>query len=313
MTELVSAAATRGYVCRYCRLDSDSSVPACPNCGAPADISVLLDDEGWVEQPPVRDMARIQFGRSTCQITGSCVPVAEMELAADDQVYFSHHVLLWTDPGTRLSLRPMPSGWARRKDGMPLVMLDAAGPGGIAFSEDDAGEILAVPLEAGHSVDVMEHHFLVATGTVAYHMFYTGVWWRIGSGNQVESFFPLGRYLDRFSAEQRGLLLLHASGNAYIRDLRENEQIYLVPRALVYKDQSVQMNIHLERPASAKTHWRLIPLVRLTGPGRVAIQSQYGHEDVGHWGWSGLGPDGTWRNHNPKPATVGWTAKDNEP
>jgi uncharacterized protein (AIM24 family) len=298
-------------VCRYCRLGSDASEPTCPNCGAPTDLTAIRDDEGWVEQPPVRDLARIQFGRSTCQITGSCVPVAEMELATDGQIYFSHHVLLWTDPGPQLSVRPMPSAWARKKAGMPLVMLDAAGPGRMALSEDDAGEIVAVPLEAGRSVDVMEDHFLMASAAVAYRLLYTGVWWNIGSGNHVESFFPLGRYLDRFSADQRGLLLLHASGNTFIRDLREDERMYLVPRALVYKDASVEMNIHMEVPASPKAHWRLSPLVRLTGPGRVALQSQYEAEELPHWGWSGLGPNGTWRNHNPD--MTAWSAKNREP
>jgi uncharacterized protein (AIM24 family) len=312
MTELVSAAATRGYVCRYCRLGSDGSEPTCPNCGAPADVTAIRDDEGWVEQPPVHDMARIQFGRSTCQITGTCVPVAQMDLATDDQIYFSHHVLLWTDPGTQLTLRPMPPAWARKKAGMPLVMLDAAGPGHIALSEDDAGEIVAVPLEAGRSVDVMEDHFLVASAAVTYSLRYTGVWWNIGTGSHVETNFPLGRYMDRFSAEQRGLLLLHASGNTFIRDLREDERIYLMPRALVYKDTSVQMNVHMERPASPKAHWRLSQLVRVTGPGRVAIQSQYGGEEMPHWGWTGLGPDGSWRNHNANSPTA-WREKDREP
>jgi hypothetical protein len=51
--------------------------------------------------------------------------------------------------------------------------------------------------------------------------------------------------------------------------------------------------------------------VRLTGPGRVAIQPQYGGEEMPHWGWNGLGPDGTWRNHNPD--VTAWSAKNREP
>ena len=47
-------------------------------------------------------MARIRFSRSTCQISGSYVPVADMGLHDDDWVYFSHHVLLHTDPRVRL-------------------------------------------------------------------------------------------------------------------------------------------------------------------------------------------------------------------
>jgi len=91
------------YVCPYCRLPSDASGSTCPNCGAPVHVAELRDDEGWVEQPPIRDMARIRFGQSQCQIAGTYVPVAEMSLAQGDQVYFSHHVLLWTDPWTQLA------------------------------------------------------------------------------------------------------------------------------------------------------------------------------------------------------------------
>jgi uncharacterized protein (AIM24 family) len=314
MSEPESTAAARGYVCPYCRLGSDASGSACPHCGAPVDVREIRDDEGWVEQPPIRDMARIQLGRSRCQISGTYVPVAEMDLAADDRVYFSHHVLLWTEPSTQLTARPMQKSWDRRRAGMPLVMMEAAGPGRIAFSEDDPGEVIAVPLEAGRSIDVVEHHFLVATTSVTYDWFNPGIWWSVGTGNDKEWIHPLGQFMDRFSAEQQGLLLLHARGNTFIRDLRADERIYVVPRALVYKDQSVHMNIHMERPASPRAHWRLTPLVRLIGPGRVAIQSQYGFEGGSHWGWNGLGPGGSWRNWNPESAPQ-WrpVARDREP
>jgi predicted amidophosphoribosyltransferase len=52
------------YICRYCRQPSDPSQPTCPLCGAPVDIKSHVTDSGWVEQPAIRDMARIQFGQS---------------------------------------------------------------------------------------------------------------------------------------------------------------------------------------------------------------------------------------------------------
>lgn len=313
MSEPRSAPSADGYVCRYCRMGSDGRGTACPNCGAPVDVREIRDDAGWVEQPPIRDMARIQFGQSRCQISGTYVPVAELDLAPDDRVYFSHHVLLWTDPATQLAARQMPKDWVRKRAGIPLVMMEAAGPGRVAVSEDDPGEIIAVPLDAGHSIDVVEHHFLAATATVSYDQFRGGIWWSIGKGHEKTWFHPLGYYLDRFSAEQRGLLLLHAGGNAFIRDLAADERIYVVPRALVYKDRSVHMNIHLERPESPRAHWRLMPLVRLTGPGRVAIQSQYGFQAEGTWGWDDLGSDGSWRNWNPDPSLYRAVPRDREP
>jgi uncharacterized protein (AIM24 family) len=309
MSEHTSAGTTGSYLCAFCRLSSDGLAPTCPNCGAPVDVREIRDEEGWVEQPAIPDLARIQFGQSRCQISGTYVPVAEMELAPGDRVYFSHHVLLWTDPSTQLAVHPMQRAWDRRKAGMPLVMLEAAGPGRIAFSDDDPGELIAVPLESGRSIDVVEHHFLVATVPVAYDWFNSPVW----VYDAAEYIYPHGRYMDRFSADQRGLLLLHAKGNTFVRDLRDGEQIYVAPDALVYKDESVQMNIHMERPASPRAHWLFIPLIRLIGPGRVAIQSQYEQKAEAHWGWNKLGPEGSWRNWNPDPSRWRKGPKEAEP
>src|ERR1700722_8013042 len=122
------------YTCKFCRQVSDGSGVTCPACGAPVDVRVRETDSGWEEQPAIRDMARIQFGQSTCQVEGKYVPVADMNLAAGDGVYFAHHLLLWKDDKAQVSAMPMKGGWKRLLAGMPLVMTQATGPGGIAFS-----------------------------------------------------------------------------------------------------------------------------------------------------------------------------------
>ena len=81
-------------------------------------------------------MARIQFGQSTCQIEGTYVPAADFGLAGDDWIYFSHHTLLWTDPTVEMQAMPMAGGWNRMRAGLPLVMMQAAGPGHLALSDD---------------------------------------------------------------------------------------------------------------------------------------------------------------------------------
>src|SRR5258708_16128866 len=87
------------YTCPYCRMtNNDDGAATCPRCGAPVDIRLRVSNSGWSKQPPIRDMARIRFGRSTCQISGAYVPVAEMELHDDDWVYFPPHLLLHTHP-----------------------------------------------------------------------------------------------------------------------------------------------------------------------------------------------------------------------
>jgi uncharacterized protein (AIM24 family) len=266
------------YTCRFCRLESDGTATSCPHCGAPVDVRVRISESGWEEQPPIANMARIQFGRSTCQVEGMYVPVADMNLAPDDWVYFSHHVLLWTEPSVRMDTMPMAGGWNRMYAGMPLVMMRAAGPGHIAFSHDDPGETVAIPLAAGQAMDVREHRFLVATGNVSYQWYDPGIWLTTRSGDDTETHYPLGRFVDRFQATGPGLLLLHAPGNVFVRDLQAGQAICLQPSALLYKDPGVGMQLHLEYPGGSmgwgsytnRTVW-----LRMWGPGRIAVHSVF--------------------------------------
>ena len=66
------------YICRYCRQYSDASGQSCVRCGAPVDVRGAVSTSGWQKQPPIEDMARIQFGQSYCQIEGASVDKAEV-------------------------------------------------------------------------------------------------------------------------------------------------------------------------------------------------------------------------------------------
>src|SRR5438132_3749048 len=157
-------------------MTSDGTPTTCPSCGAPVDIRQRMTDSGWTELPAIPTMTRIQFGQSSCQVEGAYVPAADMKLAPDDSVYFSHHVLLWQEPDVSLAPLPLKGAWNRMLAGMPLVMMQATGPGHIAFSRDAPGELVALPLQAGQVVDVRESHFLVATSAVEYSWLDTGIW-----------------------------------------------------------------------------------------------------------------------------------------
>ncbi|GAB4007294.1 AIM24 family protein [Nocardioides ultimimeridianus] len=274
------------YSCKYCRLRSQLAAAqrSCPSCGAPIDLRDAVSDSGWVEQPPIADMTRIQFGRSRVQIEGDLVPVADFALDAGDSVYFSHHNLLWAEPGVRITNHPNAGGWKRLLAGMPSYMLDATGPGRIGISDNHAGEVIAVPLPAGGAMWVREHRFLAATGSIDYTFVRTGMWFQTGYGDDRETHYPLGMYDDVFVArEQPGLLLLHAPGNSFIRDLAPGEHILVQPRSLLYKDLSVQMGLHLEAPSMRGwSTWRRFQVrtmfLRLVGPGRVAVHSVFENE-----------------------------------
>jgi hypothetical protein len=166
-------------------------------------------------------MARLQLGQSHCQIAGTTVPAAEFTLAPEDWIYFSHHVLLWTEPQTRLTNMPLKGAWNRKMAGMPLIMVEARGPGHVALSDNHAGEIVALPMQHGQQIWVREHRFLAATGNIKYDWYPSDVWYETGqNSDDAEMHYPMGRYGDVFGAQQApGLLLLHAPGNVFIRDL----------------------------------------------------------------------------------------------
>jgi uncharacterized protein (AIM24 family) len=262
-----------GVVCRWCGRASTLAPDArnCPACGAAVDVRPATDDAGWVELPPIPDMARLQFGASRCQVEGNYVPVADFDLAAEDTLYFNHHVLLWKDTETQLTRLPLRGWWTRLWAGLPLVMARARGPGRVAFSNDAPGEIIAVPLEAGASIDVRAGAFLVASGQVRYDWLWSGVWYRTADGWH----YPIGQYLDRFTAiDGHGLLLLHGAGTVFTRELAAGETLLVKPTALVFADPRVTRSLHIEHPRGWNRVWtRRYVWLWLRGPGRVAIQT----------------------------------------
>lgn len=239
-----------------------------------------VTQSGWAELPGRKDMAKLQFGNSFCQIEGKYVPVADMNLAAEDGVYFNHHVLLWKDSVVNITTMPLKGAWKRLFAGMPLIMTQAQGPGHIAFSEDRPGELIALPLQPGQAVDVREHRFLTATQAVEYDWLTTGIWFKTKAGNDTETHYPIGSFIDRFSSPRTpGLLLLHAGGNVFVRTLQPGQTILVKPTAWIFKDPTVGMNLHLEHPNTGFMNWgyytQRCVWLRLTGPGRVAVQSVF--------------------------------------
>ncbi|HET9051396.1 MAG TPA: AIM24 family protein [Candidatus Dormibacteraeota bacterium] len=276
------------YTCVFCGTQSEGSGRSCPGCGAPVDVTVKANNSGWVQLPPIRDMARIQIGRSAVQIEGALVPAADFDLGEGEGVYFGHHELLWKDPPVGLTMMSLRGGWKRMRAGMDVHMLTAQGPGHVSISRDHPGEMLAIPIHPARSIDVREHLFMAATTTVTYDWLDSHVWYQTREGSETETHYPMGRYLDRFSAPQNpGLLLIHTHGNAFVRQLGPQESILVKPTAIVYKDTTVRLQLHLEHPRGTFRSWRTwgdrYLWTRVWGPGRLAVQSAFEPvEDEGH-------------------------------
>jgi uncharacterized protein (AIM24 family) len=257
--------------CQWCRSQNSPDAKSCFTCGAPLDIRNLVSDSGWREAPRLRDMTEIHFGRSTCQVEGEIVPVAEIALGAGDWVYFEHHVMLWKDESAAMSVMPLGGGIKRAFAGMPFIITVAQGPGRIAFSRDATGELVVLPLHPGVELDVREHAFLLASHSIGYS--YVRI-----KGLKNILFGGQGMFMDRFVAgNEQGLLILHGYGNVFERILQPGESILLEPGAFLYKDASVTMQVETQRLASGLFGGAGMNLARMTGPGRIGIQSMYVH------------------------------------
>ena len=257
--------------CQWCQAMNERTAVNCRACAAPLDIKDLVSESGWREAPRIRDMAEIHFASSTCQVEGEIVPVAEISLDRADAVYFEHHVLLWKDDATSMGVMPVQGGVKRVLAGMPHIISIAHGPGRVAFSRDQTGELVVLPLHPGMELDVREHAFLVASDNINYS--YVRI-----KGLRNILFGGQGMFMDRFvTAQTPGLLILHGYGNVFERTLKAAESILIEPGAFLYKDSTVTMDVQSVQLTTGWLGGQSMNLAKVTGPGRVGIQSMYVH------------------------------------
>src|ERR1700730_2575146 len=108
--------------CQWCKAQNEMGRTNCSTCGAPRDKKDLVTDSGWAEAPRLRDMTEFRFSSSTCQVEGEIVPVAEINLAQGDMVFFEHHVMLWKEESVPMSTQATGGGIKRMLGGMPMVI-----------------------------------------------------------------------------------------------------------------------------------------------------------------------------------------------
>jgi len=79
------------------------------------------------------------------------------------------------------------------------------------------------------------------------------------------------------TGNEPGLLLLHGYGNVMERTLKQGESILVEPGAFLYKDASVAMDVQAVQLTKGFLGGTSMNLARMTGPGRIGIQSMYVH------------------------------------
>ena len=257
--------------CQWCQSMNDKAALSCGACGAPLDMRNVVSESGWREAPRIRDMTEIHFNASTCQVEGEIVPTAEINLGLGDSIFFEHHVMLWKDVHVPLTMMPLGGGFKRAFAGMPFMISIATGPGRIAFSRDATGELVVLPLHPGMELDVREHAFLLSSHNITYSFVRVKGLANILFGGQ-------GMYMDRFvTTNAPGLLILHGYGNVFERRLAAGESIMVEPGAFLYKDASVTMQVELQKLGTGLFGATSMSLAKMTGPGRIGIQSMYLH------------------------------------
>ena len=261
--------------CSWCKSQNPTGSTSCTTCGAPLDVADVVTESGWRSVPRVRDATKFGFAQSTCEVEGEIVPAISIALGAGDWVFFEHHTLLWKDANVHLGMLQTGGGLKRMMGGMPFTITTATGPGHVAFSRDSAGELVVLPVHPDSEIDVREHAFLVGSHSLNY------------SFERIKGLTNLlhggsGMYLERFVAHQEsGLLMLHGSGNVFDRTLAGGESIIVEPGAFLYKDSTVSMDTFKQDGVKTSLVHSGMFLAKLTGPGRVGIQSMYHHHHHG--------------------------------
>ncbi|QBD80054.1 AIM24 family protein [Ktedonosporobacter rubrisoli] len=223
----------------------------------------------------------IQIADMTISIDGELVPVVDIMLGNQMPIYFEHHILLWKHPGVQIGFKSLQGAARRFFAGLQIFITEAHGPGNISFSRDSVGQIVALRLQPGQTVEVREHQFLVASGNVDY-----GFTFVQNAANIL--FSRTGLFIDQFTARGgEGIVLLHGYGNVFEKMLAPGEALDVEPGAWLWKDPSVQMTVTTVAGSQrgggilgaigGLVAGASIVLNRFVGPGRVGIQSMTYH------------------------------------
>jgi len=209
----------------------------------------------------------VQTAAVSYHIAGELVPVLVVDLAPGQTVFFEHHILLWKDPSVEFRVRPLGGMVKRLIAGMELLIVEAVGPGQIAFSRDGVGQVFPMRLAPGQELDTREHQFLAATGNVGF------TWQRVrGISNML--FGGTGFFIDKFQADaEEGIVWLHGHGNVFEKTLSPGDQFDVEPGGWLYKDPCVQMETNYQGLTAGLLGGMRLACNRFTGPGRVGLQS----------------------------------------
>lgn len=287
-------------ICSHCGGALARDDRFCPACGQPVPAETPPDVQSarpsaqppgsaptptsnapapWTGDDPAMRRA-IRVGDLTIAVEGDLVPIANVELGGAQSVYFEHHNLLWKEPRVAIQHRPS-KGMARRFfAGVAAFLSETHGPGNIAISRESVGQIVALPLGPGQSIDVREHQFLLATGSVEYSFASIS---GVANALFTRTSNRAGLFVDRFTGQgESGVVLLHGYGNVFEKQLAPGEALDVEPGAWLWKEKDVRMTVTsllgsgrggLIGAFGNAMAGISVTLNRFIGPGHIGIQS----------------------------------------
>jgi uncharacterized protein (AIM24 family) len=273
-------------------------------------------DSGWRAAPRLRDLTEVRFGGSTLQIDGTIVPVADVELGPGDAIFFEHHAMLWKEDRVSMSVMDAPGGAKRLLADLPFVLSVAHGPGRVSCSRDAPGEVIVLPIDPGQEFDVREHAMLLASSSLTYSFEKLSglkATLAVGSGMYLDRFVAqgepgllllhgYGNVMDRTLAEGEsievepgGFLYKESSVRYEIANHKLTPEgassagqaakglasrgLAGLRAAKALRKEGLQgiLSGDVLQQASGIFSGPALTLMKMTGPGRVGIQSMYQH------------------------------------
>jgi len=147
-----------------------------------------------------------------------------------------------------------------------IINFTASGePGQAAFSTDFPGKVLPVELEAGQSVIMHKHAFLVAEKGVSLDVFFTR---KLGAG----MFGGEGFILQKLTGP--GMAFAELDGDAVEYHLKQGEMMKVEPGHVAMFESTVSFDIQMVKGiANVLLGGEGLFLATLTGPGRIWLHS----------------------------------------
>ena len=208
-------------------------------------------------------------------ITGTTMPVLQMQLDAGEKIVAEPGEFSWMTENIQLNTTTMAAGargflgvLGRALAGGGLFMTEytaVGAPGMVAFAAKVPGSIQEIQIPPGHSYMVHKHGFLCANEGVQLSI---GFQKGLGSG----LFGGDGFILQRLTGP--GTAFVELGGECVTYDLRPGDSIVVHPGHIGMFQDSVNFDITMMRGIrNAFFGGDGLFLARLTGPGRVWLQS----------------------------------------